>query len=164
MPHRKIWFNQATITAAKLITICNFFWQFIIGIIFWWEILVEIIIRLVTLFLWLIGGEYFGKRFWLKLLSDYFCDWSVENILVQDFGCIYYQIDDDIYVSDSWIILWGAIGDNAHIRLVKHSYDIASVFLSQFQAFFRLGYWFISHSLCPKINHHQKITYQANHR
>ena len=43
---------------------------------------------------------------------------------MRDFGCNYYQIDDDIYVSDWWIILWGAIGDNTHIRLVKHSYDI----------------------------------------
>jgi hypothetical protein len=68
---------------------------------------------------------------------------------VRDFGCNYYQIDDDIYVSDWWIILWGAIGDNAHIRLVKHSYDIASVFLTQIQDFFRLGYCFISHSLFP---------------
>ena len=70
---------------------------------------------------------------------------------MRDFGCNYYQIDDDIYVSDWWIILWGAIGDNTFIRLVKHSYDIASVFLSQIQAFFRLGY-----CPCPKINHHQK--------
>ena len=100
----------------------------------------------------------FGKRFWLQLLSDwwqYFCDWLVENILVRDYGCNYYQIDDDVYVSYRWIILCGVIGDNTHIRLVKHSYDIASVFLSQIQAFFWFGYWFISHSLCSKINHHQ---------
>jgi hypothetical protein len=46
----------------------------------------------------------------------------VENILVRDFGCNYYQIDDDIYVSDWWVILWGEIGDNTHIRLVEICY------------------------------------------
>ena len=66
------WINQATITAAKLFTVSNCFWQLIIGIIFCCEILIQIIIRLVALFLWLIGEEYFGKRFWLKLLSDFF--------------------------------------------------------------------------------------------
>ena len=84
MPHRKF-FDQATITAAKLITISNCFWQFIIAIIFWWEILDEMIIRLLAIFLWLIGREYFGKRFWLQLLPDwwqYLCDWLVGNILV----------------------------------------------------------------------------------
>ena len=89
MPHRKF-FDQATITSAKLITISNCFWQFIIAIIFWWEILDEMIIRLLAIFLWLIGREYFGKRFWLQLLSDwwqYLCDWLVGNILVRDFGC-----------------------------------------------------------------------------
>jgi len=43
----------------------------------------------------------------------------VENILVRDFVCNYYQIGDDIYVSDWWEILWGAFGDNIHIRLVE---------------------------------------------
>ena len=38
---------------------------------------------------------------------------------MRDLGCNYYQIDDDIYVSDWWVILWGAIGDNTHIRLVE---------------------------------------------
>jgi hypothetical protein len=64
----------------------------------------------------------------------------VANILVRDFGCNYYQIDDGIYVRDWWVILWGEIGVNTHISLVKHSYDIALDFLSQIQAFFRLGY------------------------
>ena len=63
---------------------------------------------------------------------------------MRDFGCNFYQFDEDIYVSDWWIILWGAIGDNTHIRFVKHSYDIALVFLSQIQAFFRLG-WILIH-------------------
>jgi hypothetical protein len=43
----------------------------------------------------------------------------VENILVRDFVRNYYQIDDDIYVSDWWEIIWGAFGDNTHIRLVE---------------------------------------------
>ena len=58
---------------------------------------------------------------------------------MRDFSCNYYQFDEDIYVSDWWIILWGAIGDNTYIGFVKHSYDIALVFLSQIQVFYRLG-------------------------
>ena len=85
-------------------------------IIFWCEISVAIIIKLMTIFVWVIDGEYFGKRFWLQLLSDwwqYFCNWLVENILVRDFGFNYYQIDDVIYVSDWW----------------QHSYQIGETLL-----------------------------------
>ena len=51
----------------------------------------------------MIGEEYFGKRFWLKLLSDlwqYFCDLLVDNILVRDFDSNYYQIGGIISVID----------------------------------------------------------------
>ena len=65
--------------------------------------------QLVIAFDNLLLGSYFGKRFRLKLLSDwwhYFCDWLVENILVRDFGWNYYQIGGIISVIDWWIIFW----------------------------------------------------------
>jgi len=46
--------------------------------------LLVIIFRLMTIFLCVISGEYFGERF-------------VGN---------YFQIDDNISVSDLWIIFW----------------------------------------------------------
>ena len=67
--------------------------------IFWWEILVATNIRLMRIFLWVIGGEYFGKRFCLQLLSNwwrYLCEWLVGNIMRSVWWQHSYQIGGNL--------------------------------------------------------------------
>ena len=65
-------------TAANFI-IMNSFWQYYYWIIFCWDILLLIIFRLMAIFLWVIGGEYFGERDFVAnydFISRSHCWWA----------------------------------------------------------------------------------------